>query len=109
METIDKKLFTTRDNNSINHEDGDFIALKSIMLELIDKHVAFVYKRIKEFERSIKKQFPNYIEYKMYYALVGSIVEPTFRCDKFDFPGRYSVRAFILNLWEECMKLEKQK
>ncbi|MCF7835581.1 MAG: hypothetical protein K9M15_00440 [Candidatus Marinimicrobia bacterium] len=65
---------------------------KADMLEVHEKVVAY--------SDEIAGKYPDYRDYELYHALIGSGV-PEGACSKFDFPGEDSVERFVEKLVEE--------
>ena len=78
--------------NSLQEKEME---LRKIWKEIMSKKPMGFYEKIKPLENEIKKDFPNFIDYRLFYVLVGSNVEPDWECPHFDFPGKYSVESFI--------------
>ena len=61
-----------------------------------------IQQRIIEFARALRVKYPNYFNYRLYHALIGST--PPEACTNFDFPEEEPVQRFIQKLEEEFGK-----
>lgn len=57
------------------------------------------HQRQIKFVDNLKKEYPDYEEYRLYHLLIGST--PWQECSKFDFPGEDSIEKLINSLEAE--------
>jgi len=84
-----------------NNLDADFFEMERKKKELYNGKDKFkFFNQVYNFCSILRKKFPDYNQYRFYHSLIGSTVEEK-DIKKNDFPGKYSIKNFIEEKFNE--------
>jgi hypothetical protein len=101
-------------NKMLDLPGGEWEAfIEKKIQDILEKNLKIVWRKlmfadplgfndqVKPLEAKIKKNFPDYLNYRLFHILIGSTIDPDWPNDHFDFPGECSVESFIINAQKE--------